>query len=95
MIERIALLLTRWQIVAAGVVALLAGLVVIAFLAHLGYALLPGAYGWVAVFHIIGSGAAGFYISRPFIEAWMFRHLLDGWQKIIRPPLDVFDEDGK
>lgn len=93
MIERIAAF-NRWTIAGLGIISVAGGVAIVAILATLGYALFPGAYGWVAVFHIIGSGAAGFYISRPFMEAWLYRRCVDTWYAgIIRPPLDVFDEE--
>ena len=80
MIERIARL-RSWWIVAAGAAAVLLGMVGVAVVATGGYAMFPDGYGWVAVFHILGTGAAFFWISRPFIEAYMYREFLDSWEE--------------
>jgi len=81
MIEDLARL-KPWVIVAAGGLATLIGLLVVAGLSHLGYTLFPEAWGWVAVFHIGGSAAALLYISKPFIEAYSLRHFMDSWRDI-------------
>ena len=69
--------LQPWLIAALGGIAVLAGMFAVANLAHLGYVLLPGAWGWVAAFHLAGTGAAFFLISKPFIQAYMLRTFLE------------------
>jgi hypothetical protein len=69
--------LQPWLIIALGGIAGLAGMFAVASLAHLGYTLFPGAWGWVGTFHVLGTGAAWFLISKPFIEAHMLREFLE------------------
>ena len=69
--------LNPWQIVTLGVLAVLAGLLAVAGVAHLAYSLFPGAWGWVAAFHLAGTGAAWFFITRPFVQAYMLRTFLE------------------
>lgn len=85
MIQLIARL-TPWRIILAGSLAVLSGMFLVASLSHLGYALFTD-WGWVVVFHIVGSGAAYFFISRPFVIAFHLRVWRDQY-----PPLDVFEE---
>lgn len=78
--ERLSVL-KLWQIAAAGGLAVLAGLFAVAGVAHLGYGLFSE-WGWVALFHIAASGAAYWFISRPFIEAYLYRQFLDAWTDV-------------
>lgn len=80
-VERISNL-KPWQIVTLGGVSVLTGLVTVGILAAVAYEMFPDSYGCVAIAHIIASGAAFFFIARPFIEGWLFRQLLGHWQDI-------------
>lgn len=83
--------LKPWQIVALGVLAVLAGQLAVAILAHLAYVLFPEAWAWVMVSHLAGAGVAWYFIARPFVHAYTLRIFL-GNVNIVRPPLDVFDQ---
>lgn len=69
--------LQPWLIALLGGISVLAGMFAVAILAHLGYTLFPGAWGWVGTFHILGTGAAFFFIAKPFIVAHMLRTFLE------------------
>lgn len=69
--------LKPWQIIITGVVAVLSALFVVTTLAHLGYALLPGAWGLVAAFQLVGTGATWFFVTKPFVDGYLLRNFLD------------------
>lgn len=80
MVEQLAFM-KLWQSIGLYVAAILVAAGSVAIVAGVGYTLFPDAFGWVALFHIAGSGAAGYFVTVPFVDAWVFRRLLNGWNK--------------
>lgn len=70
MVERISYL-KPWLILTAGGLVVLAGMFAVALLSHWGYSQFPDGFAWVSVFHLAGTGAAYWLLSRPFIQAYM------------------------
>jgi hypothetical protein len=83
--------LKPWQIITLGGIAVAAGFFAVALVAHVGYSLFPGGWIWVGVVHLLANGAAYWFISKPFIEAYLLRIFLDTRAHIA--PLDVFDQE--
>lgn len=81
MIERLSNF-KGWQIICLGIASLLGGLGLITLVAHFCYHLFPGAWGPIAAAHFLGAGLAWWFISRPFVEAYVLRSFTDSWERI-------------
>lgn len=81
MIERLSNL-KRWQIFALAVAALLVAVGVITLVAHLCYQAFPSAWGPVAAGHFLAVCLAGWFVPKPFLEAYVLRSFTDSWERI-------------
>jgi hypothetical protein len=81
MIERLSLF-RGWQIFWLGVAALLAVLGVITLVAHFCYQLFPNAWGPIAAGHFLAAGLSGWFVPKPFLEAYVLRSFTDSWERV-------------
>ncbi len=68
-IDRMATL-KIWQIIALGGAAFVAALLLVTLVAHLCYIWFPAHWTAVAIGHILAAGLAGWYVPKPFIQAY-------------------------
>lgn len=80
--------LKYWQIVTLGALATLAGLLALAFLAHVGYNEFPDAFGWVLTGHLLGGFLVAWFVPGPFIEAYLDKQAMAAYKAAWRRLLD-------
>lgn len=83
--------LKYWQVITAGVLAIVVSQAAIAVLAHLGYNSFPDAFGWVAAVHVALALAAGWFVPEPFIDVYVYKKDTDAYRAAWRRILDDVD----